>query len=118
MRVYHVGAMPPGGLGDTPRQPGMEAWLAMQHVNDDALAAEIVTPGAAFVQAAHGHGNRRLRPLYELNDQTLCTARCESQDDLKDAWTASGTHALEPGTRLSVSNAAGSKLSPRHFGDR
>ena len=72
------------------RKTGVKSWLSIQNVQRHTLVTQPVTPGASGVQAAHGLPGRVRRPPNKLDDESLCSAWRQRENDLKDRWLFDG----------------------------
>jgi len=73
-------------LGHLGRETCVKSGLSLQNVYRHTLTTQPVTPGAGGVQAAHRLPRRVRRPANKLDDQSLCSARRQRENDLKDRW--------------------------------
>ena len=68
------------------RKTGVKSRLSIQNMERHTLGTQTVTPGAGGVQTAHGLPGRVRRPANKLDDESLCSARRQRENDLKDCW--------------------------------
>jgi len=84
MTVKNLCLGAPGNPRHLGRKTSMKSGLAIQNVERNTFCAELVTPGAGGVQAAHGLAGRICRPADELDDEPLRSAGRQRENDLKD----------------------------------